>query len=233
MLAAGNNCAMKSLLIICCTKHKKAQTKLYESLRGFPLHEVKCIYHENNTVGLPEIYNQYITKKYAKKHDVVLFVHDDVYIDDFKLRGKLYNSIQQFDIVGLAGCVKPVIKKPVLWHLMSSKENWRGYVHHPRQNADGIICTSFGYTPARVAIIDGLFIGVNIKQALKYDWRFNENFTFHHYDIASCIDANKKKLKIGTVPIHVIHSSPGLSNLHDLQFKESENRFMELYSNEQ
>ena len=232
MLAYRSNCAMKSLLIICCTKHKKAQTKLYESLQGVPVNEVKRIYHENNVTGLPEIYNRYITKKIAKKHDIVLFVHDDVYIDDYKLRGKLYNAMKQFDIVGLAGCLKQVVKKPVLWHLMSTRENWRVYVHHPRPGKDGIVCTSFGYTPARVAIIDGLFMAVNLKRALEVDWRFNENFEFHHYDISSCFDANNKKLKIGTAPIHVIHSSPGLATVDDMQFKKSEDIFLKLYSNE-
>ena len=227
-----NTNKLKQLLVVSCTKQKKANTKLYKSIRDFSSVEMKYIFHEDNRTGLPEMYNKHITPKTAKKHDIVVFAHDDIYIDDYKIRGKLYNAMQQFDIIGLAGCVRPKIKKPVLWHLMADKKDWRGYVFHSFSDAEdshGLLCSSFGFTPARVAIIDGLFIAVNIKAALKADWRFNENFEFHHYDISSCLDANQKHLKIGTAPIHVIHDSPGLLNYDDMTFTASENKFIEIY----
>lgn len=227
-----NTNKMKQLLVVSCTKHKKANTKLYSSIRDFSSVEMKYIFHENNSTGLSEIYNKYINKKIAKKHDIVVFAHDDVYIDDYKIRGKLYSAMHQFDIMGLAGCIRPTIKKPALWHLMAEKKDWRGYVFHSFSDSDenhGLLCSSFGFTPARVAIVDGLFIAVNIKAALKADWKFNESFKFHHYDISSCLDANKKRLKIGTVPVHVIHDSPGLQNYDDMAFAASERKFIEMY----
>jgi len=225
---------MKSILVICCCRGKKAQTKLYESMAGFDRSEAKVIYHEDNTKGLPEVYNQYITSKTAKKHDIVLFVHDDVYIDDYKLKGKLYANMNMFDIVGLAGCIKPKIKSPCLWHLMSAEKNHRGSVYHPFQVDEDVYSIknkTFGYTPARVAIIDGLFIAVNLKPVLEAGWKFNESYDFHHYDISSCIDANRLKLKIGVAPIHVIHSSLGLSNPNDLSWRRSEKTFLQQYGN--
>ena len=223
---------MKPILVVCCTKGNKTDTKLYQSLSIMSRTEVKLKFHEKNTTGLPEIYNKYINSKYLKKHDIVLFVHDDVYIDDLKLRGKLYSYIQAFDITGVAGCVKPVIKSPALWHLMAERENHRGYVSHTittPHGEPGVVCTSFGYTPSRVVLIDGLFMAVNLQRALLIDWKFNTNFNFHHYDMSSCLDANKKMLRIGVAPINIIHDSPGLKSLNDKNFLESQDTFLKLY----
>ena len=141
-----------------------------------------------------------------------------------------------YDIGGLAGCIKPVIKKPTLWHLMTSRENLRGSVAHPvkpvtKSGTDEYVITntSFGYTPCRVAIIDGLFMAVNLKKILKAGWKFNENFDFHHYDIARCLDANRLRLKIGVAPIHGIHDSPGLLDAKDISWTKSQEKLLKLY----
>lgn len=229
---------MKPILVVSATRHKKDTTKIYQSLGYMSATnknaELKLEITENNTEGLPTVYNRYLTKSVLKKHDIVLFVHDDVYVDDLRLKGKLYNNLNEmYDIVGLAGCIKPVIKKPVLWHVMSHRDNLRGFVHHEQKIADDQIATrvtSFGYTPCRVAIVDGLFMAVNLKRVLQTDWKFNEEFNFHHYDIAACLDANKYKLKIGVAPIHVIHSSPGLLDIRDVSWSQSQDKFIQLYT---
>lgn len=228
---------MKPILVVSCTKHKKATTRLYKSLSFLANpKELKLVIVENNTDGLPSVYNKYINQKTLKKHDIVLFVHDDVYIDDLKLRGKLYANLNSnYDIVGLAGCVKPRIKKPVLWHQMADRQHHRGYVMHDVRVGDdeyAVHCSSFGHTPSRVAIIDGLFIAINLKQILKSEWKFNEAYEFHHYDIASCIDANRKQLRIGVAPINVIHSSTGLQSLDDISWNKSQDMFIKQYGSE-
>ena len=224
---------MKKILAVSCTKQDvqhKSNLLVYKSLNLLK-HEIDLKIHFENTEGLSEVYNQYITPKNAKRYDIALFIHDDVYVDDLKLRGKLYQAMRQFDIVGLAGCLSPVIKSPALWHMMSGYDNHRGYVAH--SNADDITTvrmTSFGPTPSRVALIDGLFMAVSLKPALDADWRFNESFKFHHYDLSSCLDANNKGLKIGVTSINAIHGSPGLRSLHDSEFKKSERTFLEMYT---
>ena len=223
---------MKKILVVSCSQQRetnKKDLKIYESLAPMKS-EVKLKIHFENRKGLPEVYNQYITHNTLARHDIVLFAHDDLYIDDFKLRGKLLSAMDTFDIVGLAGCIQPIIKKPALWHLMSKRENWRGYVAHPLPDASNrIAMTSFGPTPARVAIIDGLFIAVNLSQVLGANWKFNTDYTFHHYDIASCLDANKKHLKVGVTPINTIHNSPGLTNYDDESYQLAEQKFLDSY----
>lgn len=222
---------MKKILIVSCTRHSDKESPNLEIVKSVEAlkDQVDLKIHFNNTDPLPKVYNSYITKEYSKLYDYIVFAHDDLYIDDLKLRDKIIHNSTSYDIIGLAGCLNPRISKPALWHLMAERSDHRGYVAH-NTAVDGVYhMTSFGPTPSRVAVIDGLFIAVNLKSILKAKWKFNINFSFHHYDIASCIDANRRKLKIGVAPINVIHKSPGLLSYNDSSFQASENKFMTIY----
>jgi GT2 family glycosyltransferase len=217
-----NTLAFKSLKIV-----KKNTSCFFSEDLDFHI-----FYNGNNTHGLSLNYNKIIQAE-ATKYDYIVFLHDDVYVDDINICNKLLEAHKQYDIVGLAGGVNPHIQQPALWHLMCggfNGGNLRGAVAHPA-NKDSIYVTSFGPTPSRVAVLDGLFLSINSSVILKADWRFNENYTFHHYDIASCLDANKKKLKLGVAPIWVIHQSPGLLDPNSNAFLDSQKKFLSEYSN--
>lgn len=220
---------MKKILVVTCSKDDGKKSPLLQSLKQLES-DISVVINANNKTGLSECYNRQIVPENLIKHDIALFVHDDVYIDDLKLKGKLYTAIENmnYDIVGLAGATKMKIKKPCLWHLMAERQDYSGAVTHPI-GKDQLMVTSFGPWPRRCLIMDGLFLAVDLKRALEVGWKFNENFKFHHYDIASCIDANSKKLKMGTYPINVTHNSPGLSSMEDKEFVASADKFMELY----
>lgn len=219
-------------MIVSCTRlpsSAKDRSVLYQSMQGMSS-EVKLVMHYDNSEPLTQVYNRYINKKTAKKHDIVLFAHDDLYIDDLKLRGKLYGAVDRFDIIGLAGCVNPVIESPALWHRMSKREDWRGIVNHPYQHDINVITSmSFGPTPSRVLLVDGLFMAVNLKSVMSVGWKFNEEFSYHHYDLSSCLDANKLSLKIGVIPVNVIHVSKGLNDYYDKEFQQSQKKFLDIY----
>ena len=220
---------MKNILAVSCTSHSKDRRDslmVYKSLNLLK-HEIDLRIIYDNKRGLPEVYNEYISAKYAKKYDILLFIHDDVYVDDLKIRGKLYEAIKQYDIVGVAGCLYPIIRKPALWHLMSDRLNHRGYVAHVNpQDIATINMTTFGPTPSRVAVIDGLFMAINLKSVLNSEWKFDEDFKYHHYDLSSCLYANEKNLKIGVTPINIIHASSGLSSISNPDFTESQDIFI-------
>lgn len=182
----------------------------------------------NNIKGLPEVYNSKIEfyKKYKDTVKYILFVHDDVYIDDLRLYEKLDKA--GYDITGLAGCLNCKITNPALWHLMANRNDLRGEVAHPI-NEKQSMTTVFGPTPSRVLLADGLFLAIDYNKILEKDWKFNENYKFHHYDLAACLDANKKGLKIGVYPIHVIHKSPGLLSTSDKGWNLSNEKFLEEY----
>jgi len=220
---------MKKILVVTCSKGDGKKSTLLQSLKLLE-DDISVVINANNKTGLSKCYNRQLVPENLIKHDIVLFVHDDVYIDDLKLKGKLYTAIENvgYDIVGLAGASKIEIKKPCLWHLMSNREDWSGTVSHP-VGGDKLMPTTFGPWPRRCLMLDGLFLAVDLKRALEVGWKFNENFTFHHYDVASCLDANKKKLKMGTYPIHVTHNSPGLGDVNDKVFTDSQETFIKLY----
>ena len=219
-----------------CTRnedHKK--TLAYKSLndiRNNSQNDFHILHDANNTAGLSAKYNT-ILAKHQNDYDCIVFMHDDVYVDDFNVCNKLAKAHKQYDIVGLAGGINPVLQRPALWHLMCGGfqgKNLRGAVaHHALENS--IYMTSFGPTPSRVVLLDGLFLSIKTDIIKKSGFKFNENYTFHHYDIASCLDANSLKLKLGVYPIWVIHNSPGLLDPHDELFQNSENIFMNEYSN--
>ena len=221
-------------ILVSCTKDKAQTTKLYnftKRLEEFNIDTVKVKFIENNTVGLSENYNKFINDEYAKQYEFAIFVHDDVYIDDFDIIEKLkyaHNNLK-YDIIGIAGGINPEIKFPALWHIMTTKQHQRGAVSHPFDN-NMQYTTVFGPTPSRVVIADGCFLAVHLQTAVEKQWKFNENYKFHHYDIASCIDANKKKIRVGVYPIHITHESPGLKSFEDVHWKESNERFLKEYN---
>jgi GT2 family glycosyltransferase len=226
---------MTDLVVVTCTEKNEGNfkntriAKWYSEIQEtHPNIKLDVIF--NNQNGLPENYNKKI-KEYSNTNiEYMVFVHDDVYIDDLKIIQKLKHAHDtlKYDIIGLAGCLNPTIKSPTLWHIMGSRENHRGFVNHYIKD-DIQFATHFGYTPSRVAVIDGLFIGIHLPTILKSGWCFNEKYKFHHYDIASCLDANKSKLKIGVYPIHVVHESHGLSSFEDPLWNKSNEIFLKEY----
>ena len=186
----------------------------------------------NNRKGLSEAYNEILNTNRKSNGGWIVFAHDDVYIDDNALALKLTKARKDhnFDIVGLAGCQNALIGKHNLWNWMAAKEDLRGYVSHPL-GKDQVYVTCFGPTPARVTLIDGLFIAVYMPSIAHNAWKFNENYKFHHYDISSCIDANKFELKIGVFPINVIHTSSGLSSILEPNWAKSNKKFLREYLN--
>ncbi len=228
------NLITSKVAIISCTQKKQSEAKslmIYRSFEdcNFSNNVVLDIIWENKE-SLSKVYNRCIEYYKNKNYDFLVFVHDDVYLDDRKLVEKLQKAVDEcnYDIIGLAGGLNPKIKFPSLWHIMTEKKDQRGQVQHP-VNEKQIYYTAFGPTPSRVAIADGVFLAINLKKIIEVGWKFNENYSFHHYDIASCLDANKLKLKIGVYPIHIIHLSPGLRSLDDKSWKESNQKFLREY----
>ena len=231
---------MKPILVVSGTREPQQEnTMLFKSITQlnncsdqFKKQHVLQIY-ENNKTPLSTLYNKHVNQQTADQHDVVLFVHDDVYIDDVRCFDKIHDAItNKVDIVGLAGANQARIKAPSLWHLMSDREHWSGFVSHTMpNNPQTTMATCFGPLPQRCVMLDGLFLAVNINRALEVDWQFNEQFEFHHYDISSCLDANAKKLRLSTWHINVIHKSLGLWDYNGESFQKSEKKFLQIYTN--
>ena len=179
----------------------------------------------DNKEGLPKIYNQFLTDEYKDKK--LIFVHDDVIIDDLFWEEKLTIAFEKYDIVGLAGSKKCNLASTVpAWHLMCNKEDMVGEVAHSKDKKSWT--TVFGPTDSRALILDGLFISVNVGRLLETNTKFDENFTFHHYDISFCLRANQNRLKMGVYPIKVTHFGLG-DSMRTPEWSESASKFKTLY----
>ena len=186
----------------------------------------------NNKEGLSKRYNEFLYSDHS--YDYIAFCHDDVYFDDALLEAKLEKYHKDYDIIGVAGGNNCKIQAPALWHLMCggfTGGNLHGAVAHLHDGRS--MTTPFGPVPVRTAIVDGVFMSVNVKKVKEAKWKFNENYDFHLYDISSCLDANKKKLKVGVAPIHLIHASPGLRNFNDITFQKNQTQFLKEYASYQ
>ena len=220
---------MKNIMIVSATKHSSLDMDkilinesnlIYEDYSG----DIECNIEFNNTEALSKVYNKFIINDL--KDYIVVFVHDDCIIEDMALIQKLRASMMEFDVVGLAGIKEPItIKEPALWHLMGDRSQYSGAVAHFTGNDDvERFMTSFGVTPARVILLDGVFLAVNVEKCLEKNVRFDKTnpARFHYYDVDFSLTANKAGLKLGTWPIWVTHKSHGLTKPDEEFYKGQE-----------
>lgn len=224
----------KPILLVSATRQKTAvDTKLYQSLQDLEQYVDPGVYEAqietDNTAGLSTVYNKYTTDENLKRYSSIIYVHDDVYIDDVKVFEKIIKCFKQgYSLVGLAGGSKVKIQSPALWHVMTEKQSQSGSVAHP-YTTDTAYTTTFGPVPVRCLIMDGLFLAINCERYRANMVRFDEQFEFHHYDIDFCLQSNKSGHKMTTCNINVIHSSPGLLNPNSKIFLDSQQKFLNKY----
>lgn len=222
---------MSKLLIVTCTQAKTHEafqhTPIYKSLeKQHDIHSsnVDFIVFKDNKRGLSECYNEIIADS-KNLNKTVLFVHDDVELEDLFLYEKLLDS--PYSITGLAGAKSFNIQSEKLaWHLSAPREDCVGEVAHISEGR--VWTTVFGPTKSRAVTIDGLFIACKVKDLVEKGLTFDENFNFHFYDIAFCLRANEKKVTCGVLPIRVIHHGLGDSMLTE-DWEQASKRFRETY----
>ena len=195
------------------------------------------IFYENKE-GLSTCYNKAIEVflkrrqdelvNYKDSIDALVFVHDDVSLTDIFLDEKLETGFKTYGILGVAGSSKFSLNEPVVWH-NSPKECWSGAVEHPMVNKDvapgSFYYTLFGATPKTCAVIDGVFIAIDLTKIGKL--RFQEEFMFHFYDLAFCMEAYFEKIKIGTTNVHLTHMSHG--DYRNSGWTEMQDKFVKKY----
>lgn len=220
----------KQLYFVSATAKKhKEETLIFKSLNQmFQLGIIKAGSYSiitDNKEPLAKVYNRFLTKFYKDK--IVVFVHDDVMLEDMFIKPKLNDAMKTFDIVGVAGTLPHIeVRKPALWHIMGEKSGHRGVVNHFVNGH--FSATNFGETPSRVLLLDGVLMAVNTQKVLESGLTFDESNPagFHFYDMNFSMDANVKKLKMGVYPIMLTHLSPGLQNANE-EFHKGQDYFIE------
>ncbi|GHU04796.1 hypothetical protein FACS1894205_3630 [Alphaproteobacteria bacterium] len=188
---------------------------------GERFNRITPIIVSNNKAGLSSVYNRFINDN--AKSSILVFIHDDVWIDDIFFVERLDEALLRFDIVGIAGNTR-LAPGASSWHL------------NERQEADLSGCLSgacgagerpfgaiafFGPTPAPVQLLDGVLLAARGSALLDTDTRFDEQFDFHFYDLDFSRAANAAGLKVGTWPITLTHASNGSRGFTSAARKEA------------
>ena len=229
---------MKPVLIVTATKSENIDQfksrpiyysleKLFDHYRHVPSCSLNFHIVTNNTEGLSKVYNNFINDD--NKDKIVLFVHDDVIIHQIDLVENLNKAIENFDIIGLAGSEEFNIGEKNMWHICSDRSKHSGSVTHVIPNTDLVCGSVYGPTPKRCLVMDGLFLAVNIERAISQEWKFDEDFDFHFYDLSSCLLANQKRLKMGTWNINVTHYGIG-DSCFSTSWEENNKKFVEKWT---
>jgi len=163
-----------------------------------------------NRTGLPEIYNRKMREN--SENDIVVFVHDDVWIDDSFLVDRVIEGLAQYDVIGVAGNRRRVPRQPV-WAFVDERLTWDekhnlsgrvSHGSHPFGELD-----IFGPVPASCELLDGVFIAARKSTLIGKEVFFDPRFDFHLYDVDFCRTAREKGLHLGTWAISLTHQSGG------------------------
>ena len=162
-----------------------------------------------NRRGLPEIYNARITADNSGER--LVFVHDDVWIDDSFLVDRVIEGLRQHDVIGVAGNRRRIRNQPA-WafvdvNVWDDKANLSGLVAHG-DNPFGAI-SYYGPTPADCELLDGVFLAANTAALREKQALFDPRFDFHFYDMDFCRTARSRGLRLSTWPISLTHQSGG------------------------
>ena len=206
---------MLPVRIICATRGDQ-QAFAQESMLGRSLarlsfnESITATVHCRNRDGLPEPYNREITP--ASAGTILVFTHDDVWIDDFFLQERLDEALAVYDVVGLAGN-RVLHPRHQGWAFPDGSPHWdvpenmSGAVAHLYDGIPRV--TRFGPTRRAVVLLDGVLLAVKADSLLRTGVRFDPRFRFQFYDLDFCRTASAAGLRLGTWPIAVTHASTG------------------------
>ena len=162
-----------------------------------------------NRRGLPDIYNARIEADDAP--DILVFVHDDVFIDDFFLVDRLLAGLATFDVIGVAGNTRRVAGQPSWFTTSEAFEPDEGHLSGAISHAAtaGGPVNYYGPTAAACELLDGVFLAARKSTLRQRGVRFDPRFGFHFYDMDFCRTARQAGLRLGTWPIVLTHRSGG------------------------
>jgi hypothetical protein len=166
---------------------------LGQSLARMSDQEVTVSIAYANNRGLPEVYNARIMESMA---DVLVFVHDDVWITDNFFRFRVIEGLEKYDVVGVAGSNKLASGQLLWWK--ADRSAWSGCIAHGEHPLSRI--DQFGPFGA-CELLDGVLLAVRRERAPMFDPQFD----FHFYDLDFCRSARSLGFDLGTWPISITH----------------------------
>ena len=249
-LNQGNDNSIKFLIAIATRKNETELEQLpiyktvFNCMKFNDSITLNCAIAFENKNGLSTVYNNII--KTYKSYDYILFIHDDLWLNDVLFIDKILSASKEFDLIGSCGGKSwerdSDINKPIIWTSASRDNGMSGFmVHaadgnkinvklHSLYNGRGLFATNYGICPARVLTIDGSFICFT-KKAITENLRFDEIFKFHYYDMDISFQAYTKHLKTGTCAVLITHESLGES-VSQSEYMEAQKKFLDKWFEE-
>lgn len=164
----------------------------------------------SNARGLSEIFNQAIAR--ADEDEILVFMHDDVWIDEANFVDAVIAGLEHYDVIGVAGNQRRLANQPA-WAFVDAEFTWDDQSHLSGSIAHGQNAFSkqevFGEMPATCELLDGVFMASKTSSLKRNQVQFDPQFDFHFYDMDFCRSARKAGLKLGTWPIKLTHQSGG------------------------
>lgn len=163
-----------------------------------------------NLRALSDVYNARIVS--PKSPEILVFVHDDVWLDDYFIAERLVEALASYDVVGVAGNKRRVHKQPA-WIFVDDTfqrdhgANMSGSIAHGGPPFGAV--SYFGPSPAECELLDGVFIAAKKEVLIGQKLQFDPQFDFNFYDMDFCRSARQKNLRVGTWPICLTHQSVG------------------------
>jgi hypothetical protein len=184
-----------------------------------------------NTQGLPEVYNSRIGEDSGA--DILVFMHDDVWIEDYCLADRLLDGLQRFEVIGVAGNRRRLPNQPG-WAFSGSADGVEFdqdddaclsacicHGEHPFQPS----FTRRGELPAECELLDGVFLAARKSVLRAGGVGFDNRFDFHFYDMDFCRSARMAGLRLGSWPISLTHVSAG--NIGSAGWREQYRRYLD------
>jgi glycosyltransferase involved in cell wall biosynthesis len=230
---------MEIIRFVCATRESRdeffTKTPLGRSLllyRTFPRRQaIELRLFAENRQGLSSVYNVAIEE--ARTTPVVLvFVHDDVYLNDYYWAYHLFNALEKFGIMGLAGNRRRAPGQ-ASWMFLDERfipdhpENLSGVVGHGNGFPDLRQLSVYGDPGQEVKLLDGVLLAARSTTLLEKQLRFDPQFKFHFYDMDFCRQAELRGVSMGTWAISVIHASAG--RLGEADWQAAYRRYLEKY----
>lgn len=149
--------------------------------------------------SLPEVFNEFIDQ--VNDDAVLIFIQDNVWIDEANLADEVIKGLDEFDVIGVAGNHRRLPNQPS-WAFLDTQFTWdkddnlSGQIAHGK-NAFGEV-EVFGKAPAECELLDGIFLATKKSTLALNNLRFDCRFDEYFFDMDFCRSARACGLKLGT-----------------------------------